>query len=150
MVKIKKKKKKREANIEKISIDTMIPVKAMHQPKKIGEGAGFSVINTHKHGNRVQISKKNLEELGNPTEVQFRYLDKSIIMAPKLSDEDNYFRISNNCIYSKELVLDITEKFSLDFSEVTSISFRKVNFDEIDRIKVAIVSKPNGRKNKEE
>lgn len=109
----------------------------------------LSVINSLKNGKRVTISKKLLEDLKNPSGVQFAFKDGKIIVGELLSLNDSVVvhvlkkekSDSRAIIYNYELVNEITAKCNLDFSNgKTSITFRKAEYTINDGKIVAILT----------
>lgn len=98
--------------------------------------------------NKVTISKNLLKQLGNPTEVQFGFINDNLIIGTSNSFENadtytlkKYKNTSSmeNIVYSSQLVEEITNFFELDFSTKTSITFGKYEIQTEDNI--AVISK---------
>ncbi len=85
----------------------------------------LNIVNTEGNGKRIKLSKGLLNQLGNPTEVEFILNeDKSGMI---LIASENGLNISKGgTIYSAELVQKLTESFNLDFNSHTSHSFNSI------------------------
>ena len=99
-----------------------------------GSGGGIVIVNS-KNGIRVEFCKAILSILGNPERVTFLFLDDSMII--KNSADNNGFHIRpmgvRKVIYSADLVKEVTEKYSLDFSSCCCKSFSEYNtFEGVD------------------
>ncbi len=93
-----------------------------------GSGGGIAIVNS-KNGIRVEFCKTILNMLGNPEKVKFLFLDDCL--AIQNSSDNNAFHIrpmgARKVIYSADLVKELTEKYSLDFSDCCCKSFSEYN-----------------------
>lgn len=92
----------------------------------------ISIINAAENGRRVKISKAALKMLGNPASVQLAVSPDTLIISSELEDNPVHFKVSKGNVYSSALVLDLTERFDLDFNGTTSRSFYSESELEID------------------
>ena len=111
-------------------------------PKITTEAGAMSVINS-KNGKRVPFSKDVMNELNNPESVSISFSDESLAVAERLPNNNNQLKVKNignkGVIYSAGLVSEITDKYGLDFSNRTSITFSEVNYIENNGCTVAII-----------
>jgi hypothetical protein len=96
------------------------------KPNSVSRGenrGGISIINS-KNGKRVEFSKAVSDALGNPEKVNFLFTDDCLIIQ---ASTDNGFILKTSggrkLAYSSAIVQEITNKFSMDFSERVCISF---------------------------
>ncbi|MDD4753758.1 MAG: hypothetical protein PHT78_11035 [Desulfitobacteriaceae bacterium] len=102
-------------------LSTFQPVKAKSSNSGI---CSISIINTAENGRRVKLSKAAVKSLSEPETIQFAVSTDTLIIAAKLEGNPTKFNVSKGCVYSSALVLELTEFFSLDFSDGrTSQSF---------------------------
>lgn len=113
--------------------------------REVSGGGDFSIVN-NRNGRRIVLSKKVLEILGKPETVQFCYTEREIVFGSLINEQTHSFKInysgSKGIIYSRELVDEITENFSLDFSKRTMYTFSKAKLKTIDDKLLAMISIP--------
>lgn len=98
----------------------------------------ISVINTEKNGKRITLSSSLYQELEKPNKMNI-FLDENTIILV-LAETGPTVSKKGRCIYCTKIVEDITKKFNLDYSNVTSHSFSaKLENDEETNQKFAIV-----------
>lgn len=111
-------------------------------PKITTEAGVMSIINS-KNGKRVTFSKDVINELNNPESVSISFSDESLAVAERLPNNNNQLKIKSignkGVVYSAGLVSEITDKYGLDFSIRTSITFSEVNYIENNGCTVAII-----------
>ncbi|MDR1508586.1 MAG: hypothetical protein LBS53_03000 [Synergistaceae bacterium] len=108
--------------------DDLKCVAAKHGP------LGIAIVNTARNGVRMSFTKALHEALGNPAAIQFAtggdylYVGKTI----PHSTESVPFSYGKgvNTIYARGFIIYLTNFFSLDFSNRTSISFTDVEIME--------------------
>ena len=91
-------------------------------------------ITNHVNGKRLTLSKALYSCLGQPKTLQFAVNSNEnvLIIGEKLMDEEVSYRVSNKTrgiVYNASLVEFVTEEFNLDFSEVSSMTFRNITLD---------------------
>lgn len=123
--------------------DLKKPDTEAHQSRTI-EAADFAVVNTNEHGKRVKCSKKMLAKLdvksADNGSVDFAFTADSTVVSKDLSGAGETFHLSKGGhIYSTPLVEEITEKFNLDFTGVTTCSFNNTEYVEINGVIAAII-----------
>lgn len=104
-----------------------------------GSRAGVRIINC-KNGKRIELSKKILSALGSPSEISFLYAKNYLILA---YTDEHIFPLrgkNHNTIYSAALVDELTSKFSLDFSNCTSLSLHDFQLIDDDSVLAVAVS----------
>lgn len=132
------------SSVEGVDLSRFASVKSKSNTvRSLGSGV-LSVINTAKNGKRLKFAEGLHEKLGAPDTFQIKFSDHEIAVGEVLPDKNNDFSLRNDgkskVIYSSSLVDEITEKFDLDFSDRTSITFQEVEYVMIDGHKVAIVT----------
>lgn len=110
--------------------------------KVSAEAGAMSLINS-KNGRRISLSKDVMNELNNAEELSISFSDDSIAVAERLPNNDNSLKVNRSgnkgVIYSAGLVSEITDKYGLDFSNRTSITFTEVNYVKSNGYTVAII-----------
>lgn len=113
--------------------------------KASGEEGICTIVNCKKNGNkRIAIASKLLDAIGNPEKVEVGIMPNGIAIAEKLPVKANEFPVkklgAKKVIYAGALVEEITEEFKLDYSNRTSITFQKVEYDNVNGYKVALIT----------
>lgn len=102
----------------------------------------MSVINS-KSCKRIVLSSEVIYKLNNPNTISISFSDDSLAIAGRLPNNDNLLKLKSSgrkgVIYSSGLVLEITDKYSLDFSNTVSITFSEVNYVKCNGYTVAII-----------
>ena len=84
-----------------------------------------------------------MNELNNAEELSISFSDDSIAVAERLPNNDNSLKVKRSgnkgVIYSAGLVSEITDKYGLDFSNRTSITFTEVKYVKSNGCTVAII-----------
>jgi len=93
-----------------------------HDSRETSEACMLSVVSAGKNGNRVTFSPLLLELIGSPEAVEIGFNQDGIAV---YSGNKFKLRESGNrgVIYSSPLVKEITQRFGLNFTGKTSISF---------------------------
>ncbi len=80
-----------------------------------------------KTGKRIELSKSIHEILGNAEKVDFSFDSKQKIIFAFADENGSSVKMNKNkaVIYNAPLIKEIIDKFKLDFTEQTSISFEK-------------------------
>lgn len=103
----------------------------------------MSVINSN-CGKRVMLSKDLMDKLNNPTKVTMSFSEESIAIGITLPNNNNQLTIKpsgkKGVIYSAGIVSEIIDKYGLDFSNRTSITFSQVEYIEVDGATIAIIN----------
>lgn len=112
--------------------------------KASGEEGICTIVHCKKNGNkRITIASKLLDAIGNPQKVEVGIMPNGIAIAEKLPVKANEFPVkklgAKKVLYTGALVEEITEEFNLDYSNRTSITFQKVEYDNVDGYKVALI-----------
>lgn len=106
--------------------------------------SGFGVINAPT-GKRLTMPQKMYDKLKAPETVQIGLLDNVILIGellPKCSESHIVKQKPKGggvCIYCAGLVNAITEKYELDFSECSSITFSDIEYCKNDGKRIAVV-----------
>lgn len=105
--------------------------------------AGAMSIVKSNCGKRITISKEVMEKLNNPSKIVISFSDERIAIGEYLPNNNNQLRLKmvgkKAIIYSAGLVTEIAEKYQLDFSTRTSITFTQVGYVESNGYTVAII-----------
>lgn len=129
---------------KEFSLSKFTPAKSTHIQRSVSTAGDFSVVNTEKHGRRVVISGKVLREMGSPKTVQFGFSKRSLVFGSTLNQDSDGFTIrysgTKGLIYSGPLVQEITEKFGLDFTGRSMVTFPKAKIKNVDNQVVALVN----------
>lgn len=106
------------------------------------EAGVMSVINS-KNCKRVVLDSNVIYKLNNPKTISISFSDDSLAIAERLPNNDNLLKLKSigkkEVIYSSRLVSEITDKYSLDFSNRVSITFSEVNYVKCKGYIVAII-----------
>ena len=90
------------------------------------------------------MAKALISNLNNPSKVVIGLSKNKLAIGPKLPDNENHFTVEDykgkGVIYSADLVKEISEKFKLDFSNRTTITFEEVEYIEFEDTTVAIIT----------
>ena len=118
--------------------------KSKSTKKTIGEAGVCTVVNCLKNGNkRIVLASKLLKQLGEPTSVEIGIMPNGIAIASSLPIDANSFQIrkqgAKSVIYAGQLVNELVEEFNLDYSERTSITFSKVQYEDVNGICTAMI-----------
>ncbi|MFR4998366.1 MAG: hypothetical protein ACLUDK_14235 [Clostridium paraputrificum] len=138
----------------KYDLSSFIPSSSRGIEKATTRNGVMSIIYA-KTGKRVNIDKKLLNTIGCESTVKFSFNDNLVAIAKELPNNNNCFNIklgkSRGNIYSSDLVKELIKKYSLDFTNRTSITFNDVEYVDVEGIKVAIVKViNNGEANEEQ
>lgn len=110
------------------------------------DGAGIlSIINSKRNGKRLALSAELLSNLNNPQTVQISFSDNELVIGkaiPNCGDNSCLIKPYKNkgMVYSSELVDEISENFSLNFFEKTSLTFHKVRYLSKGEQPIAIIT----------
>jgi len=101
-------------------------------------------ITNNVNGKRITLSKTLYSCLGQPETLQFAVNsnEKILIIGENLPNTNKSYNVSNKTrgiVYNASLVEFVTREFELDFSEVTSMTFRDVILEKVDDINIAFV-----------
>ena len=136
-------KTKEENSIEATEcIADAVPFSAKNTARSLSTKGVFTLVKA-KTGNRAVINKEASEYLQNPSTLQFSYNEDSLIIGTKLPNNNNNFNVKayNNrlIIYSVPLVREIAERFKLDFSNRTSMTFDEAEYTSYEGSPVLII-----------
>lgn len=115
-------KKTNEVNNVKRSENT-IDFSGFASPKSESDIGVLQLVNCG-NGKRGVIAKKAMSEMGNPTKIQILLGEDTVLFGKNLPNTDKSYEIKKGgSIYAAKLVGELTEKYNLDFTEKTSITF---------------------------
>lgn len=104
-----------------------------------GKASEIRIINSKRNGKRITLKNSLIERLGNPKELEFGFLEDTLIIAKgkskKVSDVSyNLRKQSKNtyCIYNTNLVEEITKRLKLDFSNNVTVNLEHIRYKEIE------------------
>lgn len=124
---------KNETN-DKVSILTEMnfrPSASRHSGRKVIPNSVLTVVK-HKSSTRLTFSPEVIQKIGATENVQVALNPEGIAIGLGFTGDENYFPLKKFGkkfnIYSSQLVNEIIDDFSLDFSDVSSISFQRVRY----------------------
>ncbi|SDM42742.1 hypothetical protein [Sediminibacillus halophilus] len=95
------------------------------------------------NGKRLSLNTSILEQLSDLTSVQIAYSDKLIAIANYLGESNTNYALKkngkSNAIYNAVLVKEIIERYNLDYSNRTSLTFPVYKVQETDKGKVVYI-----------
>ena len=120
---------------------------------KLGSRGGKSTIALgmvhNKNGMRISLTNGLYSELGSPKTIQFSSCideeQRLLFLGEKLPNVNiSYTPTHTNkaIVYNAGLVKQITEEFDLCYDDVTSKSFKDIDFQDVDGYVVAIIHMP--------
>ncbi len=136
-------KTKKENSIEVAEcIADAVPFSAKNTARSLATKGVFTLVKA-KTGNRAVINKEASEYLQNPSTLQFSYNEDSLIIGTKLPNNNNNFNVkaykNKSIIYSVPLVREIAERFKLDFSNRTSMTFDEAEYTSYEGSPVLVI-----------
>ena len=103
----------------------------------------MSIVNA-KTGKRIVFARTLLNTLNNPEKVFISFSNNKLAIAERLPENNNSFTLRYNnrkaTIYSTDLIMEMINIFSLDFSDKTTITFTEVEYIECEGTTVAIIT----------
>lgn len=128
--------------LQEYNLENFIASTSKTISKTSTEAGVMSVINS-KNSRRITLDKDLMSELSNPEMISISFSDDSIAIAEKLPNNDNLLKVRKSggkgVIYSVGLVSEITNKYMLDFSNRTSITFSDVEYIQLNGFTIAII-----------
>ncbi|MFQ9697343.1 MAG: hypothetical protein ACLRY5_10990 [Zhenhengia sp.] len=132
-----------EDDFEDINLSDVERTKSKHSERSIGDAGVLTIVNSKKNGKRLSLAGEVIETLQCKEKVQIGLVGKGIAVFPLGKQDLEEFRLkkegSKHIIYSGPLVQEITERYKLDYSNRTCITFPKVAYKEQDGIKFAYI-----------
>lgn len=123
-------------------LNDFIPSTCTDTTRTVGAG-GMSVINSS-NGKRVTLNAAILNELSHQDSIQFAYTDDFVAISNYLGASNTNYSLSKNgksgVIYNTALVNEIVNRFNLDYSNRTSITFPVMDVQENENGKVLYIS----------
>ena len=100
--------------------------------KRFGDAGILSVVNS-KNGTRLSLSKELYEKIEFPDSVQFGFIENELIVGKTIGDDYTNYDLKSQgakqIIYCKELISQVTESYSLDFSDRSSITVHEATYE---------------------
>lgn len=97
-----------------------------------GKG-GLSIVNCS-NGKRITLNATVLKRISNPTSIQIAYSDEFIAISSFFGENHTNYPLKSSgtsaVIYNSTLVKEITERYELDFTNRTSLTFSLIVEDE--------------------
>lgn len=119
-----------------------VPFSAKNIARSLATKGVFTLVKA-KTGNRAVINKEASGYLQNPNTLQFSYIEDSLIIGTKLPNNNNNFNVkaykNKSIVYSVPLVREIAERFKLDFSNRTSMTFDEAEYTSYEGSPVLII-----------
>ena len=140
---------KNEARIESLEVD-LDEIEVFDHKVKSNNGSSneaslIRVINTAKHGKRVQIKDELIDALGIEDTIEVGIIKDQLVLTKEGISSAKYnlkIQGKTHVIYHTQLVKDITEKCNLIFADKrTTVGFSSVEIVEKDGMKLAIARK---------
>lgn len=107
------------------------PSASRHSGRTFSPKSVLTIVK-HKSGTRLTFSADVIQKIGATKNVQVALNREGIAIGLGFTGDENYFPLKiagkKFNIYSSQLVNEIIEAFSLDFSNVSSISFQRVRY----------------------
>lgn len=129
---------------QEIEIEGIEDVGATHNSRSTGGPGVLSIINSEECGRRLQIAKDVINKLENPQELEIKISKTGILLNKATPNSKKIFKVkkqgSKTIVYCSPLVKELTEKFSLDYSKVTSLTFVEVNYGLVGGNKTAHIN----------
>ncbi|NYF23567.1 hypothetical protein [Sporosarcina sp. JAI121] len=102
---------------------------------RAASSGGMSIVNSV-NGKRLTLNAIILDSLSHPDSIQIAYTEGVIAIAKNLGDKHTDYKLSKSgkmsVIYNTALVKEIVERYELDYSERTSLTFPVLETDEND------------------
>lgn len=123
-------------SLEKFDISNIQKPKTVSPVLRKKGRADLAIVNTEKNGKRVKISKNVIEGLGikytEEAKIDIAFTSDSVVLSKELEGVGETFHMSKDrSIYSKDLVEEITDRFELDFTGVSTVSFSETEYQEL-------------------
>lgn len=119
-----------------------VPFSAKNTVRSLATKGVFTLVKA-KTGNRAVISEEAGEYLQNPSTLQFSYSEDSLIIGANLPNNNSSFNVkaykNKSIVYSVPLVREIVEKFQLNFSDKTSMTFDEAEYSQYEGLPVLVV-----------
>ena len=100
--------------------------------KRFGDAGILSIVNS-KNGTRLALSKELYDKLDLPDSVQFGFIENELIVGKTIGDDYTNYDLKSQgakqIIYCKELIAQVTESYSLDFSNRSSITVHEATYE---------------------
>lgn len=132
--------------IENLNLSTFKPSTSVSLGRIASAPGAATIVNSKKNGKRVTISSSTNEHLDHPESVQILMSDDSIAIGENLPGCKLSYTVKSEgkegkkgVIYAGPLVEEITDHFSLDFSERVSITFTEATYTRIGEYPVAVI-----------
>ncbi|WJQ81021.1 hypothetical protein [Brevibacillus brevis] len=130
-------------DIDSLDLSEFTPSICEQPGRALRQSGVISVVNS-KNGVRVALSKELIERLSHPKTIQIGFSDHLIAISENLGDRYTSYTMqksgSKSIIYRSKLVKQITEKYRLDFSNRTSVTFTEVSYKSLGGKIVALIS----------
>jgi len=124
------------------TVEDLVPVQSKLGNRITGAGV-LTIVNSVKNGKRMAISSEVYKGLGKPTSAQIGFLTSSIVIGNDLPDDFTTYELKIHgqkaIVYNTDLVKLVTSHFGLDFSERTSITFPKADYQVLNGNVIAII-----------
>lgn len=123
-------------------LDGFEPAKSKTIPRSTSKGGVVGIVNS-KSVKKISISREAVSRMNNPKYISISLSRDSFAIGEELPNNNNLLNIKTDngkaVIYSSELVSEITDKYGLDFSNRTSITFSDVEYIQLNGFTIAII-----------
>lgn len=128
--------------ISEYVLEDFIPSKSETKVRNGAQKGVFTIVKS-KNCKRIAIATKVMKNLNNPKKVAISFSEHSIAVGEQLPNNYNLLNVKTDknkgMIYSSGLVSEITNKYRLDFSNRTSITFSDVEYIQHNGFTIAII-----------
>lgn len=123
-------------------LDGFEPAKSKTIPRSTSKGGVVGIVNS-KSVKKISISREAVSRMNNPKYISISLSRDSFAIGEELPNNNNLLNIKTDngkaVIYSSELISEITDKYGLDFSNRTSITFSDVEYIQHNGFTIAII-----------
>jgi len=126
-----------------LDLNDFVPATSPSVSRGSNEPGPMSLVNSAKNGKRLTLHRSVMEALGNPKTLQVALGSDKIAVGERLHGDEQSYNLkrgkNRGIIYAAGLVREITERYGLDFSGRTSITFREVEYHRAGGHPVAVI-----------
>lgn len=139
---IQKNIEKNNENRKVYNLLEFTPATSESKSRSASEKGAISIIKS-KVGTRIALSSELMNKIGNPESVQVSFMNGALAIAAVLPNNTIRHPLRKSgkkaIIYASDLVNEAIHKLNLDFSEKTSITFTRVEYQEYEDNTIAII-----------
>ncbi|SNT19330.1 hypothetical protein SAMN05446037_105016 [Anaerovirgula multivorans] len=114
---------KKTNEVNNVKSEGKIDFSKFLSPKSESNYGVLQLVNSD-NGKRIVVMKEPQEKLGSPKQIQILLGEDSILIGTNLPNTDKSFEVKKGgTIYAAKLVGELTDKYNLDFTGKTSMTF---------------------------